>query len=430
MPNSYVHALFRRHVQPGPTFADGGSSNAVEDVVRYTNCRLLRDGALRHEDLWVQGGRVVSPQELFWGGKRKRALADTVVDCKGMILSAGLIDLQLNGGWGFDFSEPAHLPHGLSRVASELIRCGVTSFLPTVITSSPEAYRAILPHLVPRAGSSEGASVLGVHLEGPFLAPSKPGCHPIEHLRTPDADHDVLRRACGDHISHLRLVTLAPELPDASRLIAELISLGVVVSAGHSNASQAEMAVALRAGVRMCTHLFNAMPPFHHREPGIIGILGSSEFRPFFGLIADGIHVHPASLKIAAKARPDGAVLVSDAMAALGLEEGTYNFAGAEVEVSEGRAVISGTDTLAGAAISLDECVRRFRRYCDVTSAAALEAASLHPAQVLGIEKTKGSLVVGADADFILLDDALQVQRTYIGGELVWQRQSETLEAS
>ena len=195
------------------------------------------------------------------------------------------------------------LSDGLALVSRKLLAHGVTAFLPTVITSSAENYRAILPSLVPTAGSASGASVLGVHLEGPFISTLKPGCHPTEHIVPPDGRRDALQRACGEHLAHVRLVTLAPELPSAAFLIAELVSQGIVVSAGHSNATAAQMESAHAAGVRLITHLFNAMPPFHPREPGIVGVLGS-KLKPqsFFGLIADGVHVHPASLKLAATA--------------------------------------------------------------------------------------------------------------------------------
>jgi len=237
------------------------------------------------------------------------------------------------------------------------------------------------------------------------------------------------------------MVTIAPERPGAMACIKELVAQGVVVSAGHSNASADQMEAAQAAGVSMVTHLFNAMPAFHPREPGIIGILGSASSTaakggsasstaakgaaatrtPFFGLIADGVHVHPASVKLAHQVRPRQVVLVSDAMVAMGLPAGTYIFGGDTVEVtSDGRAVRPGTDTLAGTVLPLDECMRRFRKFTGCSLVEALEAASLHPAQAMGIENRKGTLEVGADADFVLLDDELHVCATYLQGEQAW----------
>ena len=414
-----------------PLFASGGGepeakrarssqqpSSARTRVLRFTNCRVLREGELRQEDLWVQGGVIVSAQKLFWA--RRETAADATIDCEGNILAPGFIDLQLNGGFGFDFSTASDLPHGLTKVAGGVLKYGCTAFMPTVITSSTESYRAILPHLNPRHGSASGAAVLGVHLEGPFISPQKPGCHPPHCVRAPDGGPNELRRTYGEHIAHVKLVTLAPELPRATALIKQLVGSGIVVSAGHSMATTMQMGQAMRDGVSMVTHMFNAMPAFHQREPGIIGILGSPQGTPFFGMIADGVHVHPASLKIAARARPEHVVLVTDAMAAMGLADGTYPLAGFEVVVKGDRACKAGSDTLAGAVVPIDECVRRYRRFCGVGTVAALEAATLHPAQVMGIEHTKGALVPGADADLVLLDDELAVRRVYLGGELAF----------
>ena len=329
---------------------------------------------------------------------------------------------QLNGGWGVDFSavDPALGP-GLQLVARRLLAHGVTAFLPTVITSSKQAYLTTLPQLVPTAGSANGAAVLGVHLEGPFLSPSKPGCHPPSNIVPPDGRPEALRRACGEHISHVRLVTLAPELEGAKMLVDELLARGVVVSAGHSNATAAQMEASLTWGVRMATHLFNAMPPFHPREPGIVGLLGSdSHPRPYLGLISDGVHVHPASVKIAAMARPESVVLVSDGINALGLPEGSHTFGENIVKIQGDRAYVGGTTTLAGAVVALDECMRRYKRFTQCSVVQALEAASLHAAEALGLASSKGQLHLGADADLILLDDDLNVQATYVRGVRAW----------
>ena len=392
-------------------------------ITRFTNCRILRDHELRREDLWVRDGVIVDPQSLFWEG----CSAGATIDCGGRIIAPGYIDVQLNGAFGIDFSTPSDLPHGLEKVCKGMLSCGVTAFLPTVITSSPADYRAILPNLVTRVGSaSTGASALGIHLEGPFLSLEKIGCHPPQHQRVPDGKPDALRRACGDHLAHVRMVTVAPEAAGARTLVAEMLAMGMVVSAGHSMASSAQMEEAQRWGVTMCTHLFNAMLPLDPQEPGIVGVLGSATRpHPFFGIIADGIHVHPSSLKIAHAARPASLVLVSDQMAAMGLPDGQHRLGEAVVEVVGDRAYRQGTQTLAGAVVPLNECVRRFARFCDCGAVAAIEAATLHPAQCLGIEASKGTLRVGADADLVLLDDELRVRRTYVAGKLGWAAEGE-----
>ena len=401
-------------------------------LTRFANCRVLRGHSLAAADLWVQGGVIVEPQRLFYGSFQR---ADVVIDCEGLILAPGYIDLQLNGGFGVDFcsADDGGLAAGVRTVAERVLAHGVTAFLPTVITSSADAYRRILPQLAPTAGSATAAAVLGVHLEGPFLSPSRPGCHPAEHLATPDGAPDQLRRVVGDLVHNVRLVTLAPELPHAGELIDELRGRGVAVAVGHSMATAEEAEAAFSRGASMVTHLYNAMPPLKFGAPGIIGaVLGSPTHRPFYGIIVDGgVHVHLTSVKIAAAARPHGAVLVTDAISALGLPDGTHRVGDISVVVRDGvarkegtgTAGRDGTATLAGANMPLDACVRHYHTLLrelhgdgDAAAVLALEAASLHPARALRMDHRKGSLAVGADADLLLLDESLHIRRCFVGG--------------
>ncbi|XP_028709710.1 N-acetylglucosamine-6-phosphate deacetylase isoform X5 [Peromyscus leucopus] len=194
---------------------------------------------------------------------------------------------------------------------------------------------------------------------------------------------------------------------------------------GHSVADLAAAEEAVQNGATFITHLFNAMLPFHHRDPGIVGLLTSDQLPPghciFYGMIADGIHTNPAALRIAHRAHPQGLVLVTDAVPALGLGNGRHTLGQQEVEVDGLIAHIAGTKTLCGSIAPMDVCIRHFLQATGCSVESALEAASLHPAQLLGLEKTKGNLDFGADADFVVLDDSLHVQATYISGELVWQ---------
>ena len=421
-----VHRAFRCGVKRDAAAEpfERSVSGRLDFVTRFTNCRVLRAHSLRHEDLWVCGGLVVDPQVYFW----EHRVADAVIDCEGHIIAPGYIDLQFNGAFGCDFSTPKDLGASVKKVAEGVLPHGVTAFLATVITSSAETYRAVLPHLVPTKGSVRGASLLGVHLEGPFISEQKAGCHPPEHILAPDGKADALRRAVGESVAHVRMVTLAPEYEHAAPLIGELRARGAVVAAGHSCATIEELEASRRVGVSMVTHLFNAMPAFTPREPGLVGLLGSSSLkgdgsapRAWFGLIADGIHVHPASVNIASNAQPDSVVLVTDAMAAMGLPDGKHRFGDVEVDVRGERAYKAGTDTLAGATVPLDACVRRYAKFAGCGVVRALESASLHPAQCLGIDGSKGRLDVGCDADLILVDDALVVRATYVAGELAWK---------
>lgn len=172
-------------------------------------------------------------------------------------------------------------------------------------------------------------------------------------------------------------------------------------------------------------HVFNAMGPFHHRDPGLIGLLGRNDKRPHYGMILDGVHAHPASTRIIERCHPEGLLLVTDAIAGMGLPPGTYDLAGTRMDVKENAAYVSGTNTLAGSIVTMAVCVRRLMQYTDCSLEQALTAASTHQAQVLGgdVAQRKGSLAFGADADFVLLDDKLDVVQTYIAGQLVFERQ-------
>lgn len=264
-----------------------------------------------------------------------------------------------------------------------------------------------------------------MHLEGPFISREKRGAHPEAHLRSFEADgfHDVL--ATYGSLDNVRIVTLAPELGRSREVIQALTARGICVSLGHSVANLRAAEEAVRSGATFITHLFNAMLPFHHRDPGIVGLLTSDQLPPgrsiFYGMIADGTHTNPAALRVAHRAHPQGLVLVTDAVPALGLGNGRHTLGQQEVEVDGLTAYVAGTTTLSGSIAPMDACVRHFLQATGCGVESALEAASLHPAQLLSLEKSKGSLDFGADADFVVLDDALHVQATYIAGELVWQ---------
>lgn len=264
-----------------------------------------------------------------------------------------------------------------------------------------------------------------MHLEGPFISREKRGAHPEAHLRSFEANafQDVL--ATYGSLDNVRIVTLAPELGRSHEVIRALTALGICVSLGHSVADLGTAEEAVQSGATFITHLFNAMLPFHHRDPGIVGLLTSDQLPPgrhiFYGLIADGMHTNPAALRIAHRAHPKGLVLVTDAVPALGLGNGRHTLGQQEVEVNGLTAYVAGTKTLSGSIAPMDACVRHFLRATGCGVESALEAASLHPARLLGLEKHKGTLDFGADADFVVLDDSLHVRATYILGELVWQ---------
>ncbi|XP_020861919.1 N-acetylglucosamine-6-phosphate deacetylase isoform X2 [Phascolarctos cinereus] len=369
-------------------------------IVQFTNCRILRGHELIWEDLWIREGQILDPEKLFFEEKKS---ADKKKDCEGHILAPGFIDVQINGGFGVDFSlTNEDISAGVALVAKNLLAYGVTSFCPTLVTSPPDIYHKVLPQITVRNGSARGAGVLGAHVEGPFISHEKRGAHPDSHLRTFEADaFQELLKTYGS-LDNIAIITLAPELKRSHEVIKELTSRGICVSVGHSVSHLQEAEEAVRNGARFITHLFNAMLPFHHRDPGIVGLLTSDQIAPeqqvFFGMIADGIHTHPAALRIAHRAHPKGLVLVTDALPALGLGNGRHTLGQQEIEVDGLRCFVAGTNTLCGSVASLDTCVRHFLQATGCSVETALEAATLHPAQLLRIEKQKGTLDFGSDA--------------------------------
>ncbi len=395
----------RLHEKTSIYLDEKAASRLQTTVTRIFNARLLLDHRIVEGELWVQGGKIVPPQ----------STADREIDARGKILAPGYIDLQINGGFGCDFSRN---PENVGVVAKQLLQYGVTSFLPTVISSSPEQYKEVLPLLQPRSLGKQGAAILGIHLEGPFFPSSCCGAHRKEFLLSDLAHMNSPETVYGD-LSGVKLVTLAPELPGALRIVEELKRRSVVVSAGHSAASFEQMKEGIKAGIGLATHLFNAMTPYHHRNPGIIGSALIDPSLPY-SLIVDGVHLSPEAVLLCWRCNPQGLILISDATEALGLPDGNYQLGTLEIESRAGQIYLAGTRTIAGSCLDLAKAVRMFRAITQCSIAEALEAASLKPAQLIGIYPAKGTLETGADADFIVLSDELAVLSTYIGGELAW----------
>ena len=335
-----------------------------------------------------------------------------VLDAAGCIVAPGLIDLQVSGAAGVDLTAA---PGRLWEVAAALPRFGVTSFCPTIVTAPREVVAhalAVLAAGVP--GGVRGARPIGLHLEGPMIAHARVGAHDATHVVAPSsAAVDGWSRSTG-----VAMVTLAPELAGATAVIAELVARGVVVSAGHTDATAQDLAAAVRAGLRGVTHLFNAMAPMHHREPGLVGaVLAGAPVTA--SLIADGVHLDPDVVRVAWRALgPERRILVSDAVAALGAPPGRYRLAGREV-VFDGRSVRTTSGELAGAAVGLDACVRNVVQMTGCTPADAVDAATVTPARLIG-RPDLGSLRPGAAGDVVVLDGDLRVVATIVAGVVVF----------
>lgn len=336
---------------------------------------------------------------------------------KAAFVAPGFIDLQVNGAFGYEVGSDAK---ALARLAEKLPATGVTSFLPTLISlRGDQAVAALQAHVActTPAPSRPRALPLGLHLEGPLLAPSRHGAHDRRNVENATVA-DVERLVLAHDPAVVRMVTLAPERPGALPLVAMLKGRGVVVALGHTEATFEQMAAGFDAGASAVTHLFNAMSPFGHRAPGAVGAALTDD-RVVVTLIADGIHAHPAALALAVKAKGLARVaLVTDATAAAGLGAGSYRLGG-RVVISDGRAVRMPDGTLAGSALLMDQAVRNLVAFAKVGAAEALRAASEVPARLLGLGR-KGRLAPGCDADLVLLDRKLRVQSTFVQGTLAF----------
>ncbi len=368
------------------------------------------------------GGRIEGGAMLLDAGKivevgRADAIARPagaqVVEGAGFIACPGLIDLQFNGGLGHDFTDD---PSAIWDVAAALPKYGVTAFLPTIITSPLETIAAAQEVVATgRPRGFKGAEPLGLHIEGPFLNPQKKGAHNPRYLRPPD----VAAVAGWSPATGVRLVTLAPELPGALAIVALLSERGVLVSAGHSAATFDQAKAGLDAGIRYGTHLFNAMPTLQHREPGLPGAL-LTDPRATVGLIADGVHTHPAIVSLAWQALGSRRLsLVTDAMAALGMPAGTHRLGDFDVNVDAASARLSD-GTLAGSILSLDQALRNLVAMTGCTLDDALPTMTSTAARTIGLDRERGRLVPGAAADVVLLSADLRVRTTIVGGEVAY----------
>jgi N-acetylglucosamine-6-phosphate deacetylase len=382
--------------------------------VLYTGAALYTpDGATAPGWLLAENGRIAA----LGRGPAPDSDAERV-DLAGRHLLPGLIDLHIHGALGRDTMEAT--PEALTTVAAYCARHGTTSFLATTMAAPAGAIAAALSnvavHLGPHPG---GAELLGAHLEGPYLDVERRGAQAPGAVRVADPAEYADWLASGT----VRLLTVAPEFAPNLTLIVAAAARGVAVSLGHSRASYAQACRAVACGASQVTHLFNGMEPLHHRQPGLVGAaLALDELT--CQIIADNIHVHPAVLKLAVRAKtPQRIILITDAMSGAGMPDGRYVLGGQAVQVVNGAARLADNPgALAGSTLGMDAALRHVMAAAGLTLAEALPMATMVPARAIGLDGRKGSLAAGLDADLTVLDEALQVERTIVGGREVYRR--------
>ncbi len=367
---------------------------------RFLTAQRLYDGTrlLDHPVIELENGRIAS---VSTRDARPLPTGAQVLDYPGATLAPAFFDVHIHGAAGHDSMEAT--PEALTAIGGFLASRGTGSFLATTVTAPLDAtLRAVsgLAKLLAQPPREGIAHPIGIHLEGPFLSHEKRGVQPAEHLLAPDiATFDRLFDAAEGHV---RLITLAPELPGAVELTAHAVSRGVRVSLGHSNATAAETRAAIAAGAVSATHTFNAMRALDHHEPGILGVV-LTENTHFSELICDGIHTAPEMVRLWWRAKgPDHAILVTDAMSAAGMPDGEYQLGGFAVQVANGRAMARGV--LAGSVLTLDRALANLVAFTGAPVDQALRALTANPAAMLGAAEETGAIAPGQPANILAVN--------------------------
>ncbi|MBC7188195.1 MAG: N-acetylglucosamine-6-phosphate deacetylase [Calditrichaeota bacterium] len=381
-------------------------------------CLLLRNclpydagGKSAPIDLLLENGRIAK-----MGPRLSVPRGANILEAEGRVVAPGFIDVHIQGAGGADVLDGTK--DALRTIARTLPQFGTTSFLATTAFHFDKANHHLEVAANLAGKDLGGANLLGIHLEGPFINPDKRGGMSPTCIGPPSSRTlaDILQLT-GDA---LKMMTIAPELDGAIPLVDELLAKGVVPAFGHSAATYEQAAMGFGAGIRHVTHLFNAMAPFHHREPGPLPAIAETG-GVTVQLIADGVHVHPAAVRLAWRLfGPRGIVCITDGIQALGLPEGRYVYNGREYEARDGIArYLDGT--LIGTAMGLNSLVRRLQVFTCCSLAQAIDTVSANPARLLGLAG-KGELAVGADADLVLLEEGLAVWATIVGGKIRHRR--------
>src|SRR5215472_821940 len=336
------------------------------------------------------------------------------LDFPGLALAPGFIDIHVHGGAGHDVMEADDA--ALAAIERHMAKHGVTGYLATTVTAPTHRILKALDHLGRSIGGHgrppQRAVPLGIHLEGPFISHAKRGVHPQENLVPPSTER--LEAFWQASLGTIRMMTVAPEIPGAIETIHLARTLGIHSSLGHSDANYDQARAAIAAGARHATHTFNAMRALDHRDPGILGAL-LTDASVTADIIVDGVHVDPTIVDLFVRAKGvEEAILITDAISATGMPDGTYLLGEIEVRVHDGRCESNGR--LAGSVLTLDRAIRNTVKFAHVSLQDAIRMATINPAKVLGIEKQKGALFVGADADIVVFTATGEVIRTIVGG--------------
>jgi N-acetylglucosamine-6-phosphate deacetylase len=386
------------------------------------NARIvLPESLISNGFLEIVNGRITKVSE-----GEPSSSNDLIFDAQAATLTPGFIDLHVHGGNGGAFTSIDPAEHNLAREFH--LKNGTTSMLASTHTTEFSSLLAILTSLTISSRSNKsGSKVLGIHTEGPFISEHKPGAHVVAQLK--EADLSAIDEVISAADNFISMVTVAPEIPGGLELIKYLAKKNINSSIGHTNATYAQAVAGIKAGARSTTHLFNAMSPLQHRNPGVVGaILDNDEI--FAELILDGVHLDEAIFRIALKCKGvDRINLITDATSLAGLPDGDYGeLPDRAVRKTGGKIVVAGTDTLAGSALSMNMVYQNAAKFAQLSQSELSKISSLNAAKILGKESDLGSIEVGKLADLVLLDSESNVCATMIEGQ--WKYLSDAWKAA
>jgi len=329
----------------------------------------------------------------------------TIIDAKGAYVSAGFIDLHIHGSGGADVMDAT--AQALETLSTTLVQTGTTSFLATTMTMSTVEIDKALQNIQDHADSVTGAKIVGVHLEGPFINVSKHGAQDKAYVQAPHL------KLIENYMDIVKMITLAPEVEGAEDFVKQMTKMypHIILSAGHSDANYDEAMQSFTWGVSHVTHLFNAMPSYHHRNPGLVGAVFDTDVT--CDIIADLVHTHTSTLDLTYKLKGDKLILITDAMRAGCMKCGSYDLGGRGVEVKDGKALLSD-GTLAGSVLKMNEALANMCKHTSMGIVEAINAVTKVPAQKLGLQK--GELKKGYDADIVFFDEDFNVSQTIVDG--------------
>ncbi|PRX30473.1 N-acetylglucosamine-6-phosphate deacetylase [Orenia metallireducens] len=374
------------------------------------NGKIIMEESIMEDQAIVFDNKII---DIIDKEQLKEDLNLDLIDVGGRYVAPGFIDLHIHGAGGRDTMDASI--EALTDISSIILETGVTAFLPTTMTMDKEnIYQALNIIRDSMDSNLQGAKILGAHLEGPFINKKYKGAQDAKYIQKPS--YEFIK----DYLDIIKIITLAPEVDQGYGFISKMKEHDIVLSMGHSNATYEEAMEAIKRGISHATHIFNAMTPLHHREPGVVGSVFASNIT--CELIADKIHVHPGIFQMLVDIKgEDRVVLISDSMRAACMRDGVYDLGGQQVRVKDGSARLTD-NTLAGSVLTLNQALKNIIEHTELSLIDAIKMVTLNQAKLIGIDKYKGSIKKGKDADVVVFDKEVNISLTIVEGEILYRK--------